>query len=221
MKGTLPKMWCTGSSVYLDLGTNVGSQVHKLYNPNRCHSPVQPLFDLLGDRRSVCTLMVEPNPAHVSVLNAVATMYTPMVRLMHGLASTYDGTGSFFRNPEHIDGAHHNDWTGSEMQQHQNQEASSVRRFDVSRILKELADRKVGMKVDVEGSEEWLLPHLMKENQLCNLAFVYIEVHNQKALGVYQRVADQLRKRRCPVKFVQLDDETACTPRRSAASRFD
>ena len=205
-------MWCKGSSVYVDLGTNVGSQVHKLYNPDQCRSPVQPLFGLLGDRRSVCTLMVEPNPAHVGALNAVATMYTPMVRLMHGLASTYDGTGSFFRNPEHIDGAHHDDWTGSELQQHPNQNASYVRRFDVSRILKELADKKVGMKIDVEGSEEWLLPHLMKENQLCNLAFVYIEVHNQNALGVYERVADQLRKRRCPVRLVQLDDESACPP---------
>ena len=56
-------MHCNGTGgTYLDMGTNVGYQVNKLYRPE-CTSPVQNIFDeFFKKRRSVCTIGIEPNP---------------------------------------------------------------------------------------------------------------------------------------------------------------
>ncbi|KAG5180173.1 hypothetical protein JKP88DRAFT_324947 [Tribonema minus] len=82
MAGTLDDLspaWlsqCTG--VYFDIGTNVGVQIRKLYEPHLYPgAPVLSLFDeTFGKRRDgVCAIGIEPNPDHAPRLKALEKAY--------------------------------------------------------------------------------------------------------------------------------------------------
>ena len=54
--------------VYLDVGTNIGVQIRKLYEPTKYpHAGVEPIFAQHfgpAPRCGVCTIGFEPNPVH-------------------------------------------------------------------------------------------------------------------------------------------------------------
>ena len=57
--------------IYLDVGTNIGVQIRKLFEPHKyLGAPVYTLFDVSfgaaasGKRCRVCAIGVEPNPRH-------------------------------------------------------------------------------------------------------------------------------------------------------------
>lgn len=65
--------------MYLDVGTNLGVQIRKLYEPQLYpNAKVLALFDKyfpIGIRNSVCTFGFEPNPLHRSKLAQLSKRY--------------------------------------------------------------------------------------------------------------------------------------------------
>ena len=203
-------MACT--NIYIDIGANIGYQIHKLYNPSNCRSPVQHLFDMLGSRSTVCSIMIEPNPDHSLVLTEITKRYYPRVTFLPGLASTSNAsTSPFYRNENYINGKAHHAWTGSNIPRYVGQNGVDVRNVDVGRLIDIHSNKNIGMKIDIEGSEDTLLPHIWE--RLCNFAFVYIELHSTNSRVMYRSVLANLSKRNCPVKMMELDDEKMCNPR--------
>lgn len=198
-------------NVYLDVGTNVGWQVQKLYDAS-FPSPVQKLFNLLGTRSSVCTVMIEPNPKHAPALSRIVNEHKGKVQYIRALASTMNGKGAFFANSAYIDGMHNNDWTGSEISQHGNQQSIETPKIDLGAFIQRYStSTALGMKLDIEGSEEWLLPHLERLDVLCNMKFVYTEAHNQATARMIEDMIRRHNKRACPVQIRMIDDEIPYT----------
>lgn len=201
------KMACTG--LYIDAGTNIGWQVEKLYNPS-CASPVQPLFDLLGSRSSACSVMIEPNRKHSFALESLVRRFPGRITYLQALASTENSSGTFYTNQFYMDGAHHSDWTGSEIKRHEDQKGIDVPKIDIMNLINSFPSRNIGIKLDIEGSEEWVLPHLEKHDALCRIKFLYAEAHNEKTRAILSDSIRRHHRRRCPVQIKAIDDEIKC-----------
>ena len=67
--------------VYLDLGSNIGNQVRKIYEPHLfINASLLPIFEkFFGDptvrQKHVCAIGFEPNPHHTTVLRSLQYAY--------------------------------------------------------------------------------------------------------------------------------------------------
>mmetsp|Transcript_10148 Transcript_10148/g.32115 ORF Transcript_10148/g.32115 Transcript_10148/m.32115 type:complete len:239 (+) Transcript_10148:361-1077(+) len=194
---------------YIDLGTNVGWQIEKLYNP-RCASPVQRLFDdAFADRRDeVCAIGFEPNPAHARPLVELEQRHAAKGRFVSihmGFAGTRNRMSRLYLNRKTADGGRNHDWAAARVKQHQaNNSFVATKEFDVVRLLLGLPTQAtIVMKVDVEGDERTLFPALIRSRALCRVRTVYAEFHRgykPPPLG-------------CPgTRLITIDDEGACAP---------
>lgn len=230
--------------VYLDVGTNIGVQLRKLYEPQ--HYPgakVLPLFDeyfspnRMGDRK-LCAFGWEPNPAHTRRLLELQDAYKGQGCRLHIFTETAVGTAPgtipFF-------------WTGN---QWHDLAASAIpgefledgkkRGFDIKKtetsvmdlgefLLKDIFSRDlpdkssvgiVVMKLDVEGTEIDLLPHLLERGALCQVDVLFVEFHpnlfrpreESERYATMTRFLDNSFRRGsrhpCKLRLMQLDDET-------------
>ena len=98
----LPQM--ASYHLYLDLGTNTGVQIHKLYNPSSfAGSPVKKYFEryfgnTTTSRARVCSFGFEPNPQHALALSAAEKRYSGegrVVKIFSAGAGTFNGWGAF------------------------------------------------------------------------------------------------------------------------------
>ena len=155
---------------------------------------------------------MEPNPSHITRLIRLREHYEQKfgsrVEIVHAMATTYTGNATFFPNPEYGGGAQNHEWTGGSIQRHKRQVPVNVPAIDLNDILSRYTWTRSVMKMDIEGSEVDLLPHI--EARLCHITKLYIEVHNTEARNVLHNVKRRLIARRCPVSIVELDDETPC-----------
>jgi hypothetical protein len=100
----LPQVWSNCSQgIYLDIGTNVGVQLRKVYDPQQFpNAAVLPIFDrVFGSQRSgVCSVGVEANPHHTEYLEQLNGFFKSRgyqaVVLTETAASIKAGTASFF-----------------------------------------------------------------------------------------------------------------------------
>ena len=89
--------------VYLDLGSNAGIQIRKLYEPSRYPgAAIQPVFDRMfgNDRASVCTFAFEPNPVFHARLTKLQESYQAAgwkVKVFLSAVSNYEGKSQFTR----------------------------------------------------------------------------------------------------------------------------
>ena len=206
-------MHCNGTGgTYLDMGTNVGYQVNKLYRPE-CTSPVQNIFDeFFKKRRSVCTIGIEPNPLLQTKLSNLRKRYLEQginVTILFGFASTTRGFSLFYFNAKYMNGSSHNYSTGGEYK-HGHDNGQTVRNVDVSRLIWQIRSKPIVAKMDVEGSEIKLLPHLLQTGALCLISLLYVELHDAEAKQVYQNTVQGLKMRNCKTRLVILDDESRC-----------
>ena len=77
-----PKLADGCRDVYIDLGTNVGVQIRKIFEPQLYPGgAVLPRFDkYFGTKRSnVCVFGFEPNPVHMNVLKQLQDTYRALV----------------------------------------------------------------------------------------------------------------------------------------------
>ena len=174
--------------VYLDVGSNIGVQVRKLYEPEKYNmSTVLSHFDNAfgkAPRCHVCAIGIEPNPRHRSRLATVTERLTAMgagVAFIDAAAGTTDGIVDLQlgarKSPFEDAGASING-VGSFKGSH----TFTVRQVRLSRIIALVRRRlapsgRILMKLDVEGSEWTILPDLMVNGSLCSLHAVFAEFH--------------------------------------------
>jgi hypothetical protein len=193
----------------------------------------------------------EPNPAHAPALAALQEVYAQhgwRVHFFTGMAaSTIDGEADFFLDGEAAD--RYRQPGSSLVAWAPEHERVRVRTFDLARyLLEEVAPRRfdnddgqdgedksssrpppaVLMKVDVEGLEHRLLPHLIATGALCRTPVrqVFLETHlwgdewrssggmdtlqfieffNEFVAG--QRANGTAAAEACPTQILDLDDE--------------
>lgn len=103
----LPDLWRNCSKgIYLDIGSNVGVQIRKLYDAHQFpKAPVLPVFDkVFGSHRAgVCAVGVEANPHHSTYLQTLNSYFEEQgyqaIILTEVAASIRSGSASFFLDP--------------------------------------------------------------------------------------------------------------------------
>jgi FkbM family methyltransferase len=183
-------------SIYVDVGSNVGVSVRKLFEPERYPSALlrDRFSKFFGDARAepfektgLCALALEPDPEHFAQLDQLQQDYFNKGWRVHFYpfaAWSSDGYMLFnttsSRAPRPEDTTH----TGSHLQQHfptwPGARESSVRTIDFSRFLQSLPQNSVKfMTMDIEGAEYETLAHLFQKNALCDswVQHLAVETH--------------------------------------------
>ena len=219
---------------YLDVGSNIGVQIRKLFEPSLYpmseQTSLQAFQGIYGPapRCHVCAVGLEPNPRHAERLrlleDKLITAQAP-VAILRAAAATANGAIDFFI-PTVADGSNDRGARGV-------RPTGAYRGLDVGkRVRVEALDlarliRKVRgalpegaqmlMKMDVEGMEQTILPHLIDSRAICLLNTIAVEWHvkhqfyNESLGGVRSRamLIDSLRRVRCAreLSAVDMDDE--------------
>jgi len=185
-------------SIFLDLGSNIGVNVRKLYEPEKYPGakllPVlEKTFGTPEKRRSpesgICALGFEPNPQHLEHLQSLESAYLAKGLHVHfyPLAAWRDdgfmslnATSKRTANPQdkNLQGAHlsmkSQTWPGSK--------DIMVRTADLSEFAKSLPPSTIQlMLMDIEGSEYETLAQMMQKNVLCQKTVntALIEAHER------------------------------------------
>lgn len=213
---------CNG--VYIDLGSNLGVQIRKLFEPERYPgAAVIPIFDkYFGNNRSrICAVGFEPNPVHTVRLNALQEHYSKHCgHRVHFFTETavsnYNGNTVLWSDNKpdrQFDGSSiTTDWNNMGL-------AYKVRVIDIAEFIKNEVlpyTSNVVMKVDIEGSENYVVPHLLMQGVFCSIDAVFMEMHAQMipaddydALRQMMSLMPQMvRLGNCNVTFQDLDDES-------------
>ena len=120
---------------------------------------------------------LEPNPFAYAVLEEKAAKDSKLI-LYPVAAGTTDGTAQLFlhenhaRNPRRFS-------TGSSLmatKPNVSTEAVQVRSLDFAKFLRDLGQVDF-LKIDVEGYEVELIPHLVEARALADVSFVAVETH--------------------------------------------
>lgn len=223
---------CTAA--YLDLGTNIGVQLRKLFEPHLYRgAPMLALFDAcLGPApkrlRRVCAFGFEANPIHTKRLRALQSAYRNLGWNVTVATETLVGDREQVDVPFFDRGdVSHEHWGGSIFGESKHSQRSLLHQIDIAAFI-ELRVRELGFpialaKFDIEGSEFLVLPHLLERNLLCDnwLGTLTIEWHQtavppeQRAAAVefHDTFAARLARQSCPsghrpTRVVDFDDET-------------
>ena len=242
--------WFDGCQyVYLDVGTNVGVQIRKLYEPELYPGAKMLSFfdEQFGhDRKrlsSLCTVGFEPNIHHTSKLRALETAYTARgwrVKIFTETAvSTIDGNATFFfdkiANPQQHEWAaslipwHESMKTKSGSDTERNDVQATVQTMDFSRyLLVNIGRRRINeelkhsvlMKLDVEGSEHTILPHIITTGSICSINKIFLENHRWGAIefsdgsndtqftSFFKQFVEKYNVTSCPTSILDVDDES-------------
>ena len=228
--------------VYLDVGSNIGLQLRKVYEPDKFPgAAILPIFDkffgkdVIKRRAEVCAVAMEPNTDHASRLEQLASTYTKLgwrTFFLPVAASTVEGNTTFYRDVSFV-GARNNQWSASTLAlaangQQQPRRAMTVRTIDLAEwIRSNVLHRKsaggaggggsVVMKLDIEGGEFVVLPHLLASRVLCQgVAYMYAEFHSTYTSAPnfdpkLEQIAVNATKG-CGVELTSLDDEIPLEP---------
>ena len=209
---------------YIDIGTNRGVQIRKLFEPARYpNATVLPLYHkLFGPRPEcarVCVLGFEPNPHHHNSLFRLQNRLRSLgagVLVVPAAAGDAEGVLTFAVNkPNRTD--ENSDWSASAFPAWRGtaqwdrimpkggfglHAGMQVPMVDVAPAIKAVSaslDAITGhvlMKMDCEGGEYKLLPHLAFSQALCLADYIYIEWHEQifsRAVAKTNAVMQHLR----------------------------
>ena len=188
--------------VYLDVGSNIGVQVRKLFEPERYGGAlVLPVFErFFGSaeqrRGSTCAIGIEPNPRHIPRLRGVEQRYKSLGWRTHFLtrtaASVAAGKAKFYFNDNFIDSAKHSGWAASLTNAHRDHgrdTSAVVAKLDLAKFLGQILARRLPprpegapnastvMKVDIEGAEYDVMSALLARGVLCDLDLLFAEFH--------------------------------------------
>lgn len=179
---------------YIDMGTNIGVQIRKLYEPEKyrgaaVHSIFETYFGT-GSRCKVCAIGFEPNPAHKTRNARVQQALTDAgfgVAILPAAVSAYTGYANFAKPSVAVD--EYEDWGGS-ISSAQNVQGGNVftftvARVNVARVIRQIRSHlemrkgsgKIVAKCDIEGSEFEVLPSLVMTQTICLIDYMWIEWH--------------------------------------------
>lgn len=219
-----PTWLATCDKIYLDVGSNKGVQVRKLFEQEKYKgAEANTWFDkFYGDVTqrpgTVCALGMEPNPLHRARLQALETAYNKRGFRTHFYpfaAYTEDGKMKFTNHPE--DGEHA-DW-GAHLRVGQEVE---VRTVDLVDFVFSLPHGKVQvMKMDIEGAEWGILEKALPANMFCQnmVAHLMFEPHGDwvwtkhgwSAQNIWNKFVGPISEQKCPGStFTEVtgDDES-------------
>jgi hypothetical protein len=199
-----PKLADGCNSVYLDIGTNVGVQIRKLFEPHLYpDAPSLPYFEQSfgseEERRqpgAVCVFGFEPGPWHTQRLDYIEKCYNSMnwkVKIFRVFGSNTDeGSSRLYRDANH----ENNDWASSEFKfsdfHGSGSESVEVKKMSIANFINEhVAGRLVNTvykgtrkpyvlaKMDMEGSEYKTLMSMLFAGALCHVNKITIEWHDK------------------------------------------
>ena len=196
--------------MYIDVGTNRGVQIRKLFWPKlypkaRVRRYFDDAFGSPSERCRVCAVAIEPNPRHKPRLETLRRQLAAAgarVAVLHGAASNADGATTFAAaNLTRGDKQH--DWSASAsawmQQRFKLQQRTLVRTLDLGRVIERIdlnlrrsaPERQrasnIWMKLDVEGAELHIVPHLLLSRAMCAVSFIDIEWHTKFLRQVLSR----------------------------------
>eukprot|EP01062_Namystynia_karyoxenos_P081004 TRINITY_DN882_c0_g1_i1.p1 TRINITY_DN882_c0_g1~~TRINITY_DN882_c0_g1_i1.p1 ORF type:complete len:498 (+),score=91.05 TRINITY_DN882_c0_g1_i1:103-1596(+) len=199
-KSDADKRWADGCQhVYLDVGSNSGVQIRKLYEPELYNlSNMLPVFASYfgNDRRAwrdVCTFAFEPNIAHAARLRRIEALYRSRgirVKIFtHAAVGVKDGSAVYYQNSDRgpqLGGALFRRRPLSP-----GGRSHAVRTIDLSRWLqqhvaarrlperasKEHSRPHVVAKIDTEGYEWLLIPEMLRTRAICSVHALFVEFH--------------------------------------------
>lgn len=214
--------------VYVDMGTNIGHQIRKLYEPSLYPgNPTELIFGSRfgADRDAVCAFGFEPNPIHTARLQLLqahlrrrghpATIFTETAVTLDG------GNVTFYRDPP----AHEaNEWTASlkadRISRPGNTIPVTVSSVDISSWIKEnVIGRTLGagtlppatvLKCDIEFMDETILTKMIFDGVFCSFTEIYAEeLHlSQPWRDAIALLNSTSMPSSCRTRFTMLDDET-------------
>lgn len=186
--------FCHCKKVYLDVGSNIGVQVRKLYEPSRFPgAPVHKFFNKYfgEDRSQVCTVGFEPNPRWTGELMEIQDTYRMMgynVKFMTRTAVVADEGGVMGLHLDAVKSDYKS--TGSSLisntrTQRQQLESTPVQTINLVRFIHDHLDPSatIVMKLDIEGAEFTVFPQMLLKGVLCQyLDLVFVEWHDFKRM---------------------------------------
>ena len=186
--------------VYLDVGSNVGIQIRKLFQPDLyANAKVRPQFDAVfgsSPRCGVCAIGFEPNPRHTDMLDVLerrlgAAGFGAMV-----LRAAVGASEGSLRLQFGVRRSMYNDAGASVLGigRYQGHASVVVRQVHLARIMQHVRRQlprsaNILMKLDVEGSEWVILPDLMGTRAICAADRIFIEYHTSD----FQRLEQERR----------------------------
>jgi len=188
------------TKLYLDVGSNIGVQVRKLFNPElypgaNVHTHFLQWFGPKKSRKQkVCAFAFEPDPSHTKRLLQLEKTYRSNGYCVKVFPETavgiHDDPVTLYRDND----THHLRW-GSSTVSSKNYDDSArqsitVHQVNLSDFLLGLKERNgqgtqaflkptVVMKMDIEGAEYKILPNLIQTGALCMINYLLIEWHHE------------------------------------------
>jgi len=212
--------------IYLDVGSNIGVQVRKLFEPAKYPNATRLLAEFTkvfgepaGRPEKVCALGIEPNPHHQPRLQALGEAYSargfrthfyPYAAWAEEGNMTFVVTGLKTANEQ---------WASHLFK---SREVVQVRTIDLNSFIESLPKGSVKlMKLDIEGAEYETLGHGIPQGMMCNdhVENVYFEAHAwgqtsdfwkgpRGGLEIMARIKGHTCKHGSPTDTLSLDDES-------------
>jgi len=206
--------------IYIDMGTNIGVQIRKLYEPYLYpNASVLPLFqEVFGNHSNeVCSIGFEANPLHDSYLKEFESYCLKRrwrVKIYPSTAvSIVAANLTFFTEPGNED---NNQW-GASLENISNTQKQKiiVSSIDiVSWFRSNVIERKyskdlptrIMMKSDLEGHDQIVLQAMILSGIYCSIDLIYAE----HLSGEFYNATGYLLKnsKTCRTKLVNMDDES-------------
>jgi len=224
-----PNLFQGCSKVFVDVGSNRGTHVRKLFEPEKyLGCPYLAVFnDSFGTSRSrpfsetgICAFGFEANPRWTSTLHEIEKAYAAQGWRAKWFApaavSNETGSIEFFLESNHS----HSDWGASVVKQGESSVSVKVPALDLSSFMQQLKEHSSPgyklMKMDIEKAEYVVLPALLQKNLLCegSLDKLTIEWHevSEDEVGANRtrlQVEDTTKCGRHRATIVsELDDES-------------
>ena len=222
------------SKIYFDFGSNIGVQTRKLFEPNLYpNAKILSFFDeTYGDfavrRESVCSFGFEANPMHKDKLDKVQNCY-----LRQGWNANFEIRAVGDSDDEYVSiwsdpNSTYEDWGAGLDKRSDLTKEYKVQMIDTARFIRDTVDyynvsgSNVFMKMDIEGSEYFVLEKLIKFGILCKnvVGSAVIEWHKRYKDGIkknenvtinnHQELLHRIKNASgcVPTAMVGLDDES-------------
>ena len=212
--------------VYIDLGTNIGIQIRKLYEPHLYPDAlVLPLFrQLFGNHTDeVCSVGFEANPVHTDYLKEFENYCLQRnwrVKIFTELSvSTRNGNLTFYTEPGNEG---HNQWGASLEKTLSSQKGNvTVPSIDIvawykntvltRKIPLESKESRVMMKHDLEGHDSTVMIDFVLRGMYCTIDLVYGEHLPEPFQDSISQTLQYSKS--CQTKYLDMDDESYYTVR--------
>ncbi|XP_052761221.1 uncharacterized protein LOC128203733 [Mya arenaria] len=215
--------------VYLDLGSNKGVQIRKLFEPAlypgaKIIPYFNELFGNVEDRRKyTCAFGFEANPRHFTRLKYIENAYR-----RKGFRVTFYNNAVWNEQNKNVtiysETKFDLDW-GAGVLDVAIKDKEAMARYQVPTVdivqfineeIKPLKPKAVFVKMDIEGSEYTVLPHMIENKVLCKniVTSIVVEMHKwaknrMKSDLDIKTLRQRMMTQKCaPTDIVPFDDET-------------